>query len=248
MNKKVRIRVKNEKPWRCKITPTISPGFTFQAYVVGLAQRANGGRTNAHTQRGKCCQNWVSVFATSSPPNISNNRIAATRVDAYCSLKRTRFELFSQVLDADRGCRGVVHKLQAVCAAQSKPLPISLTAAYCQARAHLELTILEHTFEVGDIFLGDKGFCSYDDVWAFPTQGVDSVITLARRTPVTEAESVKVLGDNDRLIRWPKPVHRQVANYSHAQWADSLDSLLLRQIKVTVERPVFRVTACSKFS
>ncbi|MFT4564188.1 MAG: hypothetical protein ACI9BW_003951, partial [Gammaproteobacteria bacterium] len=54
--------------------------------------------------------------------------------------------------------------------------------------------------------------------------------------------------DNDRLIRWPKPVHRQVANYSHAQWADSLDSLLLRQIKVTVERPVFRVTACSKFS
>jgi hypothetical protein len=35
------------------------------------------------------------------------------------------------------------------------------------------------TFTVGDIFLGDKGFCSYYDVVKFKEQGVDSVITLA---------------------------------------------------------------------
>jgi hypothetical protein len=248
--------------------------------------------------------------------------------------ENTFWAFFSQVLDADRGCRAVVRKLQAVCAAQSKPLPSSSTAAYCQARARLESTSLERifshtaqqgraegdpyrlngrrvvvvdgtglsmpdtasnqqawpqqanqkpgcgfpqatacacfcldsgtllsyrlgnkknhelpllrdqwgTFEPGDIFLGDKGFCSYYDVWAFQEQGVDSVITLARRTPVTEAEAVKVLGDNDRLIRWPKPVHRQATNYSHAQWEDSPDALLLRQIKVTVEQSGFRVT------
>ena len=98
------------------------------------------------------------------------------------------------------------------------------------------------TFEAGDIFLGDKGFCSYYDVWAFQTQGVDSVITLARRTPVTAAESVKVLGENDRLIRWPKPKPHQAINYSHPQWADSPETLLLRQIKVTAEQPGFRVT------
>ena len=68
------------------------------------------------------------------------------------------------------------------------------------------------------------------------------MITLARRPPVSEAESVKVLGENDRLIRWPKPTHRQAANYSHEQWQDSPDSLLLRQIKVTIDQPGFRST------
>ena len=40
------------------------------------------------------------------------------------------------------------------------------------------------SFSSGDIFLGDKGFCSFYDVWQFKERGVDSVITLARRTPV----------------------------------------------------------------
>ena len=250
------------------------------------------------------------------------------------SKENTFWAFFSQVLDADRGCREVVRKLQALCASQSKPIPSSSTAAYCQARARLDTTSLEHifshtakqeradsephrlngrrvvvvdgtgvsmpdtaanqqawpqranqkpgcgfpqaalcacfsldsgtllsyrlgnkkshelpllreqwdTFKRGDIFLGDKGFCSYYDIWAFQEQGVDSVITLARRTPVAEAESVKVLGENDRLIRWPKPAHRQAADYAHAAWEDSPETLLLRQIKVTVEQPGFRVT------
>ena len=37
------------------------------------------------------------------------------------------------------------------------------------------------------------------------TQGVDSVIKLARRTPYAAAESVKSLGDNDLLLHWQKP-------------------------------------------
>jgi len=40
-------------------------------------------------------------------------------------------------------------------------------------------------FKQGDIFLGDKGFCSYYDVSCFKNRGVDSVITLARRIPTT---------------------------------------------------------------
>jgi hypothetical protein len=58
------------------------------------------------------------------------------------------------------------------------------------------------TFKPDDIFLGDKGFCSYFDVHNFKTQGVDSVITLARRTPCAAAESVKILGNNDFLVHW----------------------------------------------
>jgi hypothetical protein len=70
------------------------------------------------------------------------------------------------------------------------------------------------TFKAGDIFLGDKGFCSYYDVFSFKERGVDSVITLARRIPVSEAESVEVLGEDDLLIKWKKPVRTKASSYS----------------------------------
>jgi hypothetical protein len=98
-------------------------------------------------------------------------------------------------------------------------------------------------FKPGDIFLGDKGFCSYYDVSKFKDQGVDSVITLARRTPVSEAESVKVLGDNDRLIHWEKPAKNKQTSYSESDWDALPETLLLRQIKVIVTQPGFRVSS-----
>jgi len=99
------------------------------------------------------------------------------------------------------------------------------------------------TFKPGDIFLGDKGFCSYYDLSSFKDRGVDSVITLARRTPVTAIESVKVLGKDDLLIHWKKPRARHKASsYSQKDWEDLPETLLLRQIKVTVNQPGFRVT------
>ncbi len=98
------------------------------------------------------------------------------------------------------------------------------------------------TFRPGDIFLGDKGFCSYFDVSSFKDRGVDSVITLARRHPVTECESIKVLGENDLLVHWKKPVRSKASSYSQKDWEGLPETLLLRQIKVTVEQPGFRVS------
>jgi len=99
------------------------------------------------------------------------------------------------------------------------------------------------TFIPGDIFLGDKGFCSYYDVARFQDRGVDSVITLARRLPVPKTEAFKVLGDHDLLIEWHKPVRSPVASYSQEEWEDLPDTLALRQIKVTVKQAGFRVQA-----
>ncbi len=90
------------------------------------------------------------------------------------------------------------------------------------------------TFKNGDIFLGDKGFCSYFDISQFQDRGVDSVITLARRTPVTAAESIEVLGDDDLLIEWEKPVRSKASSYSQEGWESLPETLKLRQIKVTV--------------
>ena len=98
----------------------------------------------------------------------------------------------------------------------------------------------KNTFIAGDIFLGDKGFCSYFDLSSFKDQGVDSVITLARRIPVDEANCCKVLGDNDRLIEWQKPAKNKASSYSVAEWEQLPDRLLLRQIKVMVKQAGFR--------
>ncbi len=89
------------------------------------------------------------------------------------------------------------------------------------------------TFKTDDIFLGDKGFCSYYDLSSFKDRGVDSVTTLAQRLPVSEAESIKVLGEDDLLIQWKKPTRSKASSYSQEDWKGLPDVLLLRQIKVT---------------
>jgi len=97
------------------------------------------------------------------------------------------------------------------------------------------------TFTKGDIFLGDKGFCSFFDVDSFIKKGVDSVITLARRAPVSEIKSVKVLGKDDLLVHWKKPVRSKASSYSLEDWKKLPENLLLRQIKVTVKQSGYRV-------
>ncbi len=95
-------------------------------------------------------------------------------------------------------------------------------------------------FKQGDIFLGDKGFCSYFDVVNLKNKGVDSVITLARRAPVSTVDSLKRLGSDDLLIKWKRPCHRKNLPYSTNTWKELPEELVLRQIKVTVNFPGFR--------
>jgi hypothetical protein len=96
------------------------------------------------------------------------------------------------------------------------------------------------SFEANDIFLGDKGFCSYFDLSAFKDRGVDSVVSLARRPVVTAGNALKVLGEGDLLIQWQKPKRRRNAAYSDQQWQALPEHLTLRQIKVVITQPGFR--------
>ena len=96
------------------------------------------------------------------------------------------------------------------------------------------------TFERDDIFLGDKGFCSFYDVFKLRDKGVDSVITLSKRKPVTAKDADKILGEDDFLIHWPKPKWNKRTSYSKDEWLALPDQLVLRQIKVTVTEPGFR--------
>jgi hypothetical protein len=96
------------------------------------------------------------------------------------------------------------------------------------------------TFKRGDILLGDKGFCSYFDAANLKERGIDSIVTLARRSPVNAASSLKRLGADDLLITWQRPVYNTKLSYSMEAWAKLPEELLLRQIKVAVKYPGFR--------
>jgi hypothetical protein len=248
------------------------------------------------------------------------------------SKENTFWAFFSQVLDADGGCKEVIHKLQSYASTKGIKVPSSSTASYCTARKKLDVQMLsevfEHTanrldkisetdlldnrrvivvdgtgvsmpdtpesqevwpqyssqkqgcgfptaricacfslesgallsyaignkksselplfrkqwniFKRGDIFLGDKGFCSYFDIADLEEQGVDSVVTLARRAPVRSADSLKKLGPDDLLITWKRPLYTIKLSYSKEAWDALPKELVLRQIKVRVKHPGFR--------
>ena len=96
------------------------------------------------------------------------------------------------------------------------------------------------TFKHGDIFLGDKGFCSYFDIANLGKQGVDSVVTLARRKPVSKSNCLKILGPNDLLIKWERPAYNVRLSYSRETREKLPMEIVLRQIRVTVKYPGFR--------
>lgn len=97
------------------------------------------------------------------------------------------------------------------------------------------------TFKKGDIFLGDKAFCSFFDINSFNVRGIDSIVTLARRPPATEHTAVRILGENDVLLQWSKPMRSKKSSYSIEDWEGMPEQLTLRQIKVDVQNAGFRV-------
>jgi len=112
------------------------------------------------------------------------------------------------------------------------------------SRKNHELPLLREQhdqFQSGDIFLGDKGFCSYFDVDQFLKLDVDSVISLGVRKPTKAASALVQLAPDDLLVQWPKPKWNRTSSYSKEQWQALPEQLTLRQIRVEVKNPGFRV-------
>lgn len=96
------------------------------------------------------------------------------------------------------------------------------------------------TFNAGDIFLGDKGFCSYFDIAELKKRNVDSVVILARRAPVTAKVCQTKLGPNDLLISWECPKYAKKLAYSREQWEELLEKLFFRDLKTIMGMDVLR--------
>ena len=95
----------------------------------------------------------------------------------------------------------------------------------------------------GDILLGDKMFCNYFELASLKNIQVDSAVTLPanKSKPIKGCNALDILGENDLLIKWKRPVRAKKAAYSLTQWRKLPEELMLRQIKVTVNTPGFRV-------
>lgn len=315
-------------------TPTLYlPGFHLQT----LRRTPRSARQKWADERARIKAHSLHVLGARFERLIPSRQLSQQSSGRFSrrrffSQENTFWAFFSQILDADGGCREVVRKIQAHAVAKGWPMPSSSTSAYCQARAKLDESMLagiatqtgaqlEHlaraarwkqrrvivvdgsgismpdtpanqaqwpqsasqkpgcgfpqaricacfclatgavlshrlghrkqqelpllraqwaTFKRDDILLGDKGFCSYYDVWQLAQRGVDSVFTLARRTPVSASNAQAVLGDNDLLIEWPKPPWNPRLSYSRAEWQAMPAQLTLRQIRVDVTTPGFR--------
>lgn len=95
-------------------------------------------------------------------------------------------------------------------------------------------------FKSGDIFLADKGFCSYFDLVKLQEQGVDSIVSVARRKPVTKSDCIKELSQDDLLIAWKQPAFNRRLSYPRETWQELPSKLMLRQIRIRVNQPGFR--------
>lgn len=93
-------------------------------------------------------------------------------------------------------------------------------------------------FEPQDVALGDCGFCSYADFYFLGRRGVDCVMRNHQRRKVG-LRQVKQLGKGDRLIHWlkMKPCPKWL---DKEQWQAVPNTLLVREITVTIDIPGFR--------
>ena len=93
-------------------------------------------------------------------------------------------------------------------------------------------------FEPGDIVLADTGFCSYADFYLLTQRQTDCVMRNHQRRKVG-VRNVKKLGKGDRLILWIK-TKVQPKWLNDEQWRAIPDTLLVREITITVNEPGFR--------
>jgi hypothetical protein len=128
-----------------------------------------------------------------------------------------------------------------ICALFDLRSGVALSYGIGNKKSH-ELPLLREqisTFKCNDIFLGDKGFVSYFDMTNLLRKEVDTIVGLTRCKPVTVASAKKVITTNDLIVEWKKPKSSR-PRYEANEWDQLPDHLLVRQIKVTVDRQGYR--------
>jgi len=146
-------------------------------------------------------------------------------------------KLWPQQSQQKNGCGFPIMKIAACFSLHTGAL-----LSYRQGDKHThELPLFREQWDTctpGDIMLADKGFCNYHDIAMLQDRRVDSVVTMRRKYPISEAKAVKRFSENDLLVCWKRPAH--IKTFSKSQWDQLPEELWLRQIRVDVEIKGFR--------
>lgn len=95
------------------------------------------------------------------------------------------------------------------------------------------------SLDPGDIVLGDRSFCSFWHMAMLLGRGVDSVFRLHQRR-TCDFRRGRRLGKYDHVVQWRKP-SQPPEWMDWATYYQLPDSIAVREVKVTVNTPGFRV-------
>jgi hypothetical protein len=92
-------------------------------------------------------------------------------------------------------------------------------------------------FRPGDVVLADRLMCAWTEMVMLKLRGVDSVVRLGKRR--ADFRRGTRLGSGDHVVEWAKP--RKPRTIDQAAYDDLPESLTVRECRVRVDRPGFRV-------
>ena len=92
-------------------------------------------------------------------------------------------------------------------------------------------------FLPGDVVLGDRGFCSFYDIFKLKQQGVDGVFRILNRKP--DYRRGQRLGKHDHVVNWEKPKVCP-AGVPKDEYTGLPDTLRVREVRVIVAQKGFR--------
>jgi len=102
---------------------------------------------------------------------------------------------------------------------------------------------LSHLLVKDDVLVGDAGFCAYALMAELKARGVDTVFRL-HQARSKDMRQGRLLGPDDRLQTWNKPVHRpERSPWKKRAWNKLSAQLLVRVVRVRIARNGFR-TRC----
>src|SRR5437764_6291422 len=94
-------------------------------------------------------------------------------------------------------------------------------------------------FRPGDVMLADRLMCAWTEMVMLKERGVDSVCRLSSHR-TADFRRGRRLGKGDHVVLWPKPPRPRTID--RAAYAALPESLTVRECRVQVEQPGFRIT------
>jgi len=213
-----RQKVSNNTSAYCKARKRL-PEHVLEIFWKHLADKMNAAARKSHLWKSR---NVAVVDGSSfSMPDTCVNQ-----------------KLYPQPSQQKKGCGFPVVKIVGVFS-----LITGAIHGFAKGNLHTHERILFHSLwdviAAGfDMLIGDRGFCSFADMYFLKQTGVDSAFRLHQGRQVNWKKG-KRLGKHDRLVEWAKP-HKRPGWLTPLQFAALPDLWTVRIVKVQISSPGFR--------